>query len=123
MHGHLPVVQELLEHGAPTNASDNNGKTPLFKAAEANHEQVVRALLDAGADVSMKTTTPDKRQARDVANKTIKALLDERQELINTVVRSFGNEMVPNLAKNPNTVIFLADPGYLSSYKAFKRSH
>ncbi|CAK4137197.1 unnamed protein product [Aphanomyces euteiches] len=110
MHGHLAVVQALLDHGASINAPDNNGRTPLFKAAEGNHEKVVRALLDVGADVTMKTTTPDKKQARDVSNKTIKALLDERQDLINTVVQSFGNEMVPNLAKNPNTVTFLADP-------------
>ncbi len=56
-NGCLDVVGLLLTAGAQVDARDGNGWTALFKAAY-NHEQdtghapVVKALIDAGADVN-----------------------------------------------------------------------
>ena len=52
--GHLPLVQLLLSTGFydPKNlsAKSRSGKSALFLAAQANHEEVVRLLLENGAD-------------------------------------------------------------------------
>lgn len=52
--GHLPLVKLLLSTGLydPHNLSikSRSGKSALFLAAQANHEQIVRLLLERGAD-------------------------------------------------------------------------
>lgn len=69
MHGHARIVQALLRVGAHVEAVtlgsrvrsfpvytsglvDVEGVTPLIAAAEGGHVQVVRMLVDAGADVN-----------------------------------------------------------------------
>jgi|GEM_PF-3680450 hypothetical protein len=49
--GKLQAVQYLITKGAPVNARDEDTWTPLMKATEGNHLAVVKALLDAGADM------------------------------------------------------------------------
>ena len=46
----LPVVRLLLQQGANIDASAPNGRTPLMQAALYGSEDVVAALLAAGAD-------------------------------------------------------------------------
>jgi len=52
--GHLPLVQLLLSTNLydPCNlsAKSRSGKSALFLAAQANHEQIVKLLLESGAD-------------------------------------------------------------------------
>ena len=51
--GHLPVVELLLERGATVDASDEGGHTALHWAAiRGDYPEMVRRLIDAGADVS-----------------------------------------------------------------------
>ncbi|MGH8056504.1 MAG: ankyrin repeat domain-containing protein [Candidatus Entotheonellia bacterium] len=74
MRGHAPVVQVLLRVGALAEATMLGGRTlwssatplelitvdgvtPLLAAAEAGHLQVVRLLVDAGADVNRADAT------------------------------------------------------------------
>ncbi len=44
------VVRRLTASGADPNAVDHSARTPLIAAAEGERAEVVRALLDAGAD-------------------------------------------------------------------------
>ena len=56
-NGHLSVVAHLLSADpALVHATDSYRKTPLHWAAERDHVDVARALLDAGADLEARTS-------------------------------------------------------------------
>lgn len=59
------VVTALIDGGADVDVADENGLTSLIRAAHWGKLPVVKALLEAGADASLKTN--DGRNARDVA--------------------------------------------------------
>lgn len=48
----LAGVKALIAQGADVNELDTNGDAPLVMAAYKGHTEIVRALLDAGADVA-----------------------------------------------------------------------
>lgn len=54
-HGQLFAVQKLIEKGAHPDYCDPNSEsyTPLMAAADAGHIEICKALLRAGADVSI----------------------------------------------------------------------
>lgn len=54
--GDLKTVQRLVENGIPVNSSDYDLRTPLHVAIGGRHVDVVKFLLDHGADL----TTEDK---------------------------------------------------------------
>lgn len=64
----LDVARLLLEAGAPVDARDSYGNTPLAKAVfafQGGEPALIRLLLDAGADSDSKNHTD--RSPRDVA--------------------------------------------------------
>ena len=61
----LEAVRLILELGADPNGVDVNGVFPLFQAAGAGNDELVRALADAGADVNQQR--PDGKTALDAA--------------------------------------------------------
>jgi hypothetical protein len=63
--GNVALVQQLLAHGARVNARGPEKQLPLFAAIEGHHTDVVRALLQAHADQSLKSA--DGESARDLA--------------------------------------------------------
>ncbi|MCW7540613.1 ankyrin repeat domain-containing protein [Aquabacterium sp. A7-Y] len=52
--GKVPVIALLLEHHAFIDAQSPNHTTPLMMAARYGTEEAARALLDAGADPTMR---------------------------------------------------------------------
>jgi hypothetical protein len=46
--GHIEAVKILLAHGALVDAKDENAKTPLERAREGNHDEVVECLEGCG---------------------------------------------------------------------------
>ena len=60
----------LVEEGkADVDKVNDKGCTPLFIAAMAGHEAVVRLLLEKGADKSIETTNPPGHTALSVAGR------------------------------------------------------
>ena len=51
-HGDMTRVRQLLAEGRSPNAFDEICKTPLQYAAEGGHIDIMRVLLEAGADVN-----------------------------------------------------------------------
>jgi ankyrin repeat protein len=51
-NGHNRCVGELLNKGAHTHATDNEGWTALMFASQSGHDMCARALLKAGSDVN-----------------------------------------------------------------------
>lgn len=49
------IVTILVENGANVNVQSLNGFTPLYMAAQENHEDVVRFLLSNGANQALST--------------------------------------------------------------------
>lgn len=49
-HGHAPLVSLLLQHGADPNRLNDRGQSPLAGVVFKNERDVIRVLLDAGAD-------------------------------------------------------------------------
>ena len=49
------MVKLLIEHGSPINAQSQLGFTPLYMASQENKEDIVRYLLEHGADPSLTT--------------------------------------------------------------------
>ena len=53
-HGHLAIMELLLEHHAFIDAQSPNGTTPLMMAAHYGTPAAVKLLLEAGADIDMR---------------------------------------------------------------------
>eukprot|EP00438_Fugacium_kawagutii_P011109 Skav203180 [mRNA] locus=scaffold39:209403:212782:+ [translate_table: standard] len=49
-HGHVQVIQLLLEAGAQKDSTDEEGRTALWMAARNGHLEVVHLLMEAGLD-------------------------------------------------------------------------
>src|SRR5262245_44848871 len=52
--GDLSRVKSLLAQGASVHATDSRSQTALIAAAYADHVEIGRALITAGADVNVK---------------------------------------------------------------------
>ncbi len=53
-HGHVEVINLLLNHYAYIDAASPNGTTPVMMAAEYGTTAAVKLLLESGADVQLK---------------------------------------------------------------------
>ncbi|XP_072918547.1 CARD- and ANK-domain containing inflammasome adapter protein [Hemitrygon akajei] len=48
-HGHVKIIEYLLNKGAKLEVKDNKGQSPLHRAAEKGHTAAAKVLLQAGA--------------------------------------------------------------------------
>jgi ankyrin repeat protein len=55
--GHVDVVRALIVGGADLEASDFYGWTPLMKATYHNNIEIVKLLVDNGADVNARNSS------------------------------------------------------------------
>jgi ankyrin repeat protein len=65
---HIEVARLLVTAGAPVNARDSYGNTPLWRAVfafQGGEPELIRLLLDAGADPEEKNNS--ERSPRDLA--------------------------------------------------------
>jgi len=52
--GDKPTIEKFLGYGNNVNEQNTNGKTPLHVAAEKNHIDALKVLLNAGANKNLK---------------------------------------------------------------------
>ncbi|KAH7143367.1 hypothetical protein DER46DRAFT_456391, partial [Fusarium sp. MPI-SDFR-AT-0072] len=79
-NGHSEVVKMLLEKGADTAATTNDGRTPLFVASSNGRNKVVKMLLEKGADTAATTNdgwTSLLEAASNGRSKVVKMLLEK----------------------------------------------
>ena len=50
-HGHLEIVELLLNNGADIEVKTDRGETPLLKACRQGHLSITKLLLDGGANI------------------------------------------------------------------------
>ncbi|XP_067892527.1 CARD- and ANK-domain containing inflammasome adapter protein [Heterodontus francisci] len=50
-HGHVTIIEYLLNKGAKIEVRDNKGQSPLHRAAEEGHTGAAKMLLQAGAHI------------------------------------------------------------------------
>ena len=55
-NGNLDNVKKALKGGADVNETAKNGTSALILASEEDHEEVVKYLIDKGADPDLSTT-------------------------------------------------------------------
>lgn len=53
--GNVSFLEMLIDVGVDVNLRDSDGRTPLHKAVRANHEDVIRCLMEHGADPNSRT--------------------------------------------------------------------
>jgi ankyrin repeat protein len=49
--GNISVIQKYIQEGSDVNFVDNYGNIAILCAAMNGHKEIVRMLIDAGADV------------------------------------------------------------------------
>jgi ankyrin repeat protein len=54
--GHLEIAQYLIANGAIVDALSPSNTTPLMMAVQSGNEQLVKLLLDKGADIQVRNT-------------------------------------------------------------------
>jgi outer membrane protein assembly factor BamB len=121
--GHVEVVRILLKHKADVNAADSFYRTnPLSEAAEGNHVEVVKLLLDAGAKGADKLLSGAIKAKR---LDLVRALLEKghiKPESLTTAMETLSSdqkelaEMLKKAGAKPPADAFRVDPETLKSY-------
>ncbi|XP_032885049.1 ankyrin-1-like [Amblyraja radiata] len=83
-HGHVRIIEYLLNKGAKLEVRDNKGQSPLHRAAEKGHTAAVQALLQAGAHIyalDTESRTPLHLASQNNCFPIVKLLLKEEAKI------------------------------------------
>jgi ankyrin repeat protein len=112
--GETGTVKWLLEHGAPVNAKDQDGFTPLMWAAFKGDVDTVKVLLNSGADADLKDNkgwTATMFAASQSRTEALEALLTKKPDL-NAVNQEGQNALgIARLKNQAGAVVALKDAG------------
>lgn len=109
--GNAERVRELLGAGVPADARDADGRTALLLATRANHPDVAKILIAAGADVNAKDTikdTPFLYAGAEGRNEILTAILATGKADLKDTNRYGGTALIPAADKgHPDTIRIL----------------
>ena len=112
--GDAARVRELLAAGAPPDAIDDTGLTPLMVSASVGGVAIVKALVDAGADVNRKSDAgwTALMLAADVGDEAIaQTLLDSGADVNASGNAGFTALVLAVLRNKPGVVRMFVDAG------------
>ncbi len=104
-NGHLEVAKYLLGKNVNVDSENNGGETPLILACETKNEDLIKLLIDNGANVFAKDSAPIKRICSNGLREIIKYLIEnskkDKDEVLNTVLvsatSSYKDDIVDDL--------------------------
>jgi len=98
-NGKVEIVKLLIKHGADVNIQTRSGVTPLLNAAIGGHDEIVAALIAAGAKLDLKdratNTSPIVQAVINGHSKIVKQLIDAGADLNVTV----NGKSLPDIAR------------------------
>lgn len=98
----LQLVRSLLDKGAEPNIADPLGRTPLFTAVSAGNQEMVKLLVDGGADLSVKAMNLSLPQMAEIKQnmEMVNLLQTLSSNLANVVNNSQSGSMNTNLSNS-----------------------
>lgn len=113
-------VQELLDAGAPVDAKDHSGQTPLLEAAIWGHNEVCELLMARNAQADTKDNagwTPLKWAALNRHNETCKLLVDGMiKQKLDSITAEYIKQFANSLRALPASKAEEMMTGYLNKH-------
>jgi ankyrin repeat protein len=80
----IPLLEMILDNGANINQPAKDGKSPLLKALELDHQEAIKLLIDKGADLDQ----PD-----DIGTTPLLSAIDQRNQKAITLLIDKGADL------------------------------
>ncbi|KAJ3438986.1 no mechanoreceptor potential c isoform d-related [Anaeramoeba flamelloides] len=96
--GDLEIIQIMIQNNVDFNIKDENEMTPLMVAAENDHEEVVKLLLDNGAQIDEN----NEFQIIDIESFSIQKLLKSYEQICFDFLQLFNRQEFCNYFLNTN---------------------
>ncbi|KAL4908267.1 ankyrin repeat-containing domain protein [Aspergillus multicolor] len=100
MNDDLPVIEYLLEHGAPVAQLDGQHQTALYYAAMKCSSEAVRTLLEHDANSKLAVTLPREYQPMRACFATLLNFPSDTEALMVIYMASQANEVLEKLVKD-----------------------
>lgn len=129
--GDVNVIETLLNNGGKVNARNIDGLSPIYIAAQNSHAEIIKCLVDKGADIDAELCAAVNKGATNIAKTLLengadinaantqgqKALDIAKQNNNNDIVKVFYRQMLINYRKKRETEV-----EYKTSIKFFDKA-
>lgn len=110
VHRDIPFIKQLIGHGVPLNQPNDKGYTALHMAVLCGHDEVVRLLLEAGAN-------PNTQEKRNKRTPLFDAVRLGHHDIVAELLNSKANPNIPNIHGDMPIVVAAKDGDIPLVYK------